>query len=136
MSKLHGEAAESEVAHSVGSLDELAVDDVRGLLVLIVKDETSHLCQIAKGRGTVVVVWSTAPECLFVELYLFCLCAAKDHSSHAGITYGESLEPHRCGCVIPEALVVVNFSCRQGYRCHKKHKGHERDKKLFHCILG
>ena len=101
------QASQSQVFHAVRTCEELSVDNLLSLYLLACKDETSHLIEILKRSSAVVVVRSTTPESLFVELNLFFTDTTIDHGSHSRIAQRESFKPMLGRTVVPQALVIV-----------------------------
>ena len=80
--KCHLQTTQRKVAHSVRSLDEFSVDNILRLLLLFIENETTHFCQVVYGRLAIIVVRTSRPECLLVELYLFFRNTSIHHCSH------------------------------------------------------
>ena len=112
----HLQTAQREILHAVRSLDELLVYQVLSLLFLAVEDEAAHLFQICFCCGAVVIMWTSTPERVFVQLNLFCLRAAIDHSSQSAVAYGECLQPDGGRFVVPQAFRIVAVLRLHAYR--------------------
>ena len=88
------QTAQSEVLHTVRSLDELLVDEVLRILLITAEDKVAHLLQVIGRCRTVVVVWTARPEGVLVQLDLINLRAAIDHSAQAPIADRQGFQPY------------------------------------------
>ena len=77
--------------HAMRTFDEMLVNEFRGLIFLAFEDKSTHLGQYGQRLVAVIVVGRTAPERLFVQLYLLSLSAAIDHRSQMGVAYRQCL---------------------------------------------
>ena len=82
-------------------LEESLVDDGVGLIFLAVVDQLPYIGQLRLCFRTIVVVGRTAPERLLVELDLFNISTAIDHTTQMGVAYRQSLQPVGSGFIIP-----------------------------------
>ena len=120
------QTAQREVLHAVGSHDESAIHDFLGFVFTTLENHITHSVQIVARRCAVIVMRSTAPECLFIELDFILLHATIDHGSHTGISQWKCFEPRRSRLVVPESLVIilriVFGTCRQNKRSSQSQK--------------
>ncbi len=103
----HLQTAEREVLHAVRPFDESLVDEVLRLFLLSVEDEVAHIGQIALRRGAVVVVRTSAPERVLVQLQLVGLCASVNHSAQPSVTDWQGFQPDGGRFVVPQTFGVV-----------------------------
>ena len=68
------------------SFYEMAVKEFRRLELLPFEDKATYLGQSSQRLVTVIVVRRTAPEGLFVQLYLLGIYATIDHCTHVAVT--------------------------------------------------
>ena len=68
-----------------------------------------HLLQCACSFGIQVVVRPTAPEGLFIQLYLLAGRTAKEHRSHAGVAYRQCFGPLTGRTVVPQLQPVADL---------------------------
>ena len=103
--EIQQQAAQSKVFHAVGADDEVLADDLCGFLLLAREDQVADFLEPSQRARAVVVVRTSAPEGLVVQLYLLVRGAAVDHGSHVGIAQGEGLEPGLRRGVVPEFVL-------------------------------
>ena len=82
-------------------LDKLLVDEVLSLLLLTTEYKVSHLVQVLGRGGAVVIVGTTAPERVLVQLDLVGLRTAIDHATQTTIANRQGLKPYLGGGVVP-----------------------------------
>ena len=80
---------------------------ILGFVFTALENHVTYRAQIILRNRAVVVMGSSAPECLLVELDFLFLYATIDHGAHAGIAQWQGFEPRCCRLSIPESLVVV-----------------------------
>ena len=126
-------AAQRQVAHAVGTLDEVLTDESVGLLFLALEDESAHLRQRSERLPAVVLMGSSAPECFLVQPYFLRIGAAIDHAAQVAVADGQCLEPpsRRPRVPQPQFLFAVCSASSQG-----KHQGYQQKPHVFHrCSL-
>ena len=127
----HPQTAQMQVFLAVRTFDELLVNQVLSLLLLSVEDIVAHCGQVGCGCTAVIIVGTSAPERVFVELDLIDARSAVYHTAYTAITNRQGLEPYLCGLVVPQTVGVVGvLGCYLTAEAQKRQKG-EGDS--FHC---
>ena len=97
------------------TLDEMLANQLMCLCLLAFEDELAHLLQVFFCLTAIVVMRSTRPEGLFIELYLFGIRSAIDHGSEMGVANRQGLQPMGGWLGVPQSAVLsVNVDdCHQ-----------------------
>ena len=124
--ELDKHTSQQQIFHAKGLLDEVLVDQLGSLLLLIIEYQPAHLSQMTECLGGIVIVGSTRPKGLFVQLHFLTLGASIDHSTHVRVAYWQCLMPVGCGLLIPKfVLLCVCVEADGQQQEGKKHSTHD-----------
>ena len=90
-----------KVAHSMLTGECNLVDKRLSLTELILKNKGAYFGQFFLKTGAVVVMRTSCPKCLLVQLQRLVLRSSVNHCSHTGVSDGECLYPYAGGTIVP-----------------------------------
>ena len=102
--------------------NKVLVDELRGLTLLALENQATHLGQDSQRLLGVIVVRLSAPEGLFVQLDFLYVGAAIDHGAQVGVAYGQGLQPMAGGLGVPHTVGL----CADGHTGHGQQQGGQK----------
>ena len=93
--------------HAVRTGDEVLVDEGCRLFLPAIEYQLPYLGEGCKRLGTVVLVWTTAPESFLIELDGLILDATIDHAAQVGVANRQSFQPMLGRSIVPKAITIV-----------------------------
>ena len=88
-------------AHTMGTSEEVFIDDVCRLVFPSIKDQLAYLRQQSHRLAAIVIARPTAPEGFLIELDVLVLHTTIHHASQMGVAYRQCLQPVAGRSIIP-----------------------------------
>ena len=94
--------AHRQETHTMGTFEEILFNQPMRLHLPTVENQLAHLVEMGLRLRTTVLIGRTRPECLLVQLNLFCVWSTIDHRSQMRVSHWQRFQPVAGRLVVPQ----------------------------------
>ena len=118
--KVQAQIAERLIRHALISLClHMRCTQVLSLLILAGKHQFTYFRKPFFRFRTRIIIGTSSPNGLLVQLDLLCARIAIKHCSQPSIAQGQGFCPDVCRLVIPQLVLLCPHGCRREHTCQK-----------------
>ena len=119
--------AHRQETHTMGTFEEILFNQPMRLHLPTVEDQLAHLVEMSLRLRTTVLMGRTRPECLLVQLNLFCVWSTIDHRSQMRVSHWQRFQPVAGRLVVPQPTrLTMGKSDKRQEECKQYKFSHHR----------